>query len=216
VRLLAQPSRMLILLDTSKSMSAKVRPGVTRIRLAVQAALGTGGLLPDSSAIGLWQFAGRQASNHPYREVARVQDLGALDGPASHRDVLNAALVDSPKRLTPGGTALYDSTLSALRTVRASYDPKATNAVVVFTDGTNEYREGIDLNQFQRLAAADAKAHPRAPIVLVCVGIGPAADMAALQAMVRPMGGRAYRADTPEALRRVLFDAVAHRPRSAG
>jgi|tagenome__1003787_1003787.scaffolds.fasta_scaffold20987787_4 hypothetical protein len=212
VRLLAQPSRMLILLDTSTSMRSTVAVGLTRIRLAVQAALGTGGLLPDTSAIGLWRFAGRQAKHHPYREVARIQDLGAVDGVASHRDVVNAALADSPKRLSPGGTALYDSTLSALQTVRASYDPKATNAVVVFTDGTNAYPEGMDLKEFQRKVAADAKAHPRAPIVLVCIGIGPAADLRALQAMVKPVGGRAYRANTPGTVRTVLFDSIAHRP----
>jgi hypothetical protein len=59
--------------------------------------------------------------------------------------------------------------------------------------------------------AADAKAHPQAPIVLVCIGMGPAADMKALHAMVAPVGGRAYRADTPQALRTVLFDSIAHR-----
>ena len=211
VRLLAQPARMLIVLDTSKSMSQQVRPGVTRIRLAVQAAISAGELLPDTSAIGLWRFAGRQSKHRPYREVARIQNLGAVDGGVSHRDVVDAALIDSPRHLTPGGTALYDSTLSALRTARASYDPKATNSVVVFTDGTNEYPEGIDLREFQREVGADAKAHPQAPIVLVCIGISGTADMAALRGMVKPVGGRAYRADTPEVLRTVLFDAMAHR-----
>lgn len=61
-----------------------------------------------------------------------------------------------------------------------------------------------------------AKAHPRAPIVLVCMGMGPAADMDALHAMVAPVGGRAYRAHTPQALRTVLFDSIAHRTPHAG
>jgi hypothetical protein len=188
---------------------------VSRIQLAVQAALAAGELLPDTSAIGLWRFAGRQTTRRPYQEVARVRDLGTAEGTASHREVVKAALADSPRRLSPGGTALYDTALSALRTVRASYDPKATNAVVVFTDGANEYPQGIELREFQRRVGADAKAHPKAPIVLVCIGIGPAADMRALQAMVKPVGGRAYRADTPETLRTVLFDSVAHRPSKA-
>jgi Ca-activated chloride channel family protein len=211
VRLLAQTSRMLILLDTSLSMSREVKPGVSRIRLAVQAALGTGQLLPDTSAIGLWSFAGRQAKDQPYRELARVMELGAVDAGDSHRHVVDAALADAPKRLSPGGTALYDSTLSAMRTVRTSYDPKATNAVVVFTDGANEYSGGIDLKEFQRKVAADAKAHPRAPILLVCIGIGPAADMEALRAMVAPVGGRAYRAESTEAVRTLLLESMAHR-----
>jgi hypothetical protein len=197
-------------------MSQEVKPGISRIRLAVQAALGTGGLLPDTSAIGLWRFAGQQTTRQPYRELARVLDLGAVDGAVSHRDVVNAALTDAPKRLSPGGTALYDTTLAAWRRVRSSYDAKATNAVVVFTDGANEYADGIDLKEFRRKVAADAKAHPREPIVLVCIGMGPAADMRALQAMVAPVGGRAYRADTPQELRTVLFDSIAHRTPRAG
>jgi hypothetical protein len=207
---------MLILLDSSLSMKEQVTPGVTRIQLAVKAALDAGGLLPDTSAIGLWSFAGQQAQHHPYREVARVLDLGAPDGARSHRDVVYGALADAPKHLSPGGTALYDTTLAAVRAVRASYDPKAINSVVVFTDGANEYPEGIDLQEFRRKVTADAKAHPQAPIVLVCIGIGPAADMQALHAMVAPVGGRAYRAETPDELQTALFDSIAHRTRPPG
>ncbi len=211
VRLQALPSRMLILMDTSRSMVKRVRPGLSRARLAVQAAIGAGRLLPDDSAIGLWRFAGRQRGGRPYQEVARVDDLGALDQATSHRDVVNGALARLPRQLTAGGTALYDSTLAAVKSVRASYDPNATNAVVVFTDGANDYDAGIRLREFQAKVRADAQAHPREPIVLVMIGIGPQADLRALKAMTAPMGGRTYRADTPEALRTVLFDAIAHR-----
>jgi hypothetical protein len=211
VRLLAQPTRMLILLDTSLSMGEEVKPGISRIQLAVDAAVKTGLLLPPTSAIGLWRFAGRQAKDRPYQEVAGVMDLNAVEGGRTHSEVLQAELYDLPKRLSPGGTALYDSTLAAIRRVRATYDPAAGNAVVVFTDGANDYGPRIDLREFQRRVAADAKAHPQAPIVLVGIGIGPAADMQALQAMVSPVGGRAYRADSAEAVERALFDSIARR-----
>jgi hypothetical protein len=138
-------------------------------------------------------------------------DLGAVNQGRTHSDVMRAALSDAPRHLSPGGTALYDSTLAAVRSMRATYDPAAANAVVVFTDGTNDYAQGIDLRTFQRMVTADAKAHPQAPIVLVGIGIGPSADMQALQAMVSPVGGRAYRADTPEAVQRALFDSIARR-----
>jgi hypothetical protein len=210
VRLQAVPSRMLILMDASRSMVAKVAPGLSRARLASQAAIGAGEFLPDDSAIGLWRFAGRQRSGRPYQEEAGVEKLGELDGAARHREVVNGALARLPRQLTSGGTALYDTTLAAVRSMRASYDPKATNAVVVFTDGANDY-DGISLRQFQAKVRADALAHPRAPIVLVTIGIGPQADMRALQAMTAPVGGRTYRADTPQALQTVLFDAIAHR-----
>ena len=170
-----------------------------------------GEFLPDDSAIGLWRFAGRQRAGRPYEEVARVEKLGALDQAASHRDIVKAALARLPKQLTPGGTALYDATLDAIRAMRATYDPEATNAVVVFTDGANDYSRGISLRRFQEKVGADARAHPTAPIVLVTIGIGPEADQQALKAMTAPVGGRTYRADTPKALQTVLFDAIAHR-----
>jgi hypothetical protein len=197
-------------------MSQEVAPGISRIELAVKAAVETGELLPPTSAIGLWRFAGRQAKDRPYQEVARVMDLGALERGVTHSDVMKAAINDFPKRLSPGGTALYDSTLAAVRTVRATYDPRAANAVVVFTDGANDYAQGIGLREFQRLVAADAKAHPQAPIVLVGIGIGPAADMQALQAMVAPVRGRAYRADSAEAVQKALFDSIARRTSPPG
>jgi hypothetical protein len=211
VRAQALPSRMLILMDTSRSMSADVSPGLSRARLAVQAAIAAGRLLPDNSAIGLWSFAGRQRAGRPYREVAHVDTLGALDQATSHREVVNAALTRLPRQLTAGGTALYDATLAAMRSVRATYDVNATNAVVVFTDGANDYDAGIRLREFQAKVRADAQAHRGAPIVLVTIGIGPEADQRALRAMTAPVGGRTYRADTPQTLRTVLFDAIAHR-----
>ncbi|HYY11913.1 MAG TPA: VWA domain-containing protein [Kineosporiaceae bacterium] len=215
VRMQALPTRMLILMDVSRSMAQPVRPGLSRSRLAVQAALGAGRLLPDASAIGLWRFAGRQPQGRPYDEVAPVAELGSLNGGSSHRDVVNSSLSRLPLGLTAGGTALYDSTLAAVRQLRKSYDPSATNAVVVFTDGANDYPSGIDLRTFQAAVRADARAHPRQPIVLVVIGIGPAADMTALRAMAAPVGGRAYRADDARALRNVLFDAIAHRTPNA-
>jgi hypothetical protein len=143
--------------------------------------------------------------------VAHVDTLGALDQATSHREVVNAALTRLPRQLTAGGTALYDATLAAMRSVRATYDVNATNAVVVFTDGANDYDAGIRLREFQAKVRADAQAHRGAPIVLVTIGIGPEADQRALRAMTAPVGGRTYRADTPQTLRTVLFDAIAHR-----
>lgn len=211
VRVQAIPTRMLILMDASRSMAQPVQPGLSRSRLASQAAKGAGRLLPDNSAIGLWAFAGNQTKRRPYWEVARIDELGAPDGGKPHRAVINDALKEMPFNLSAGGTALYDTTLAAVRTVRESYDPNATNAVVIFTDGANDYPDGISLSDFQQAVRADAKEHPKQPIVLVAIGIGPEADSKALAAMTAPVGGRSYRADTPEALRTVLFDSIAHR-----
>ena len=215
VRAQAVPSRLLILMDVSGSMGLRVRPGLSRGRLASSAALSAGRLLPDDSTIGLWKFAGRQAQGRSYAEVAPIDELGAVRDGESHRVVVNRELAKLPRQLSSGGTALYEATLEAVNAVRQSYDPAANNAVVVFTDGANEFPDGITLEQFQQAVRTDAKAHPDRPITLVLIGIGPSADMKSLQAMAAPVGGRAYKADSPAALRLVLFDAIANRAGSA-
>jgi hypothetical protein len=195
---------------------------LSRIRLAATAALDVGRLLPGGSAVGLWTFAGRQRDGRTYQEVATLDDLTAPDhlvpGDLNriHRDVLQRGLESLPRMLAPGGTALYDTALAALREARAEYDPQAINAVAVITDGANDYDRGITLQQFEEAARKDARAHPDQAVRLIAVGIGPQADMAALNAMCRAAGGAAYRADTVESLQQVLFDSIAKRPIQRG
>lgn len=218
LRTLALPTRLLTVVDVSLSMNQPAQPGISRIRLAAGAALGVGPLLPDGSAIGLWTFAGRQDHRQPYRQTARLDYLGAPDHVVpgdhnrTHRDAVEADLKRLPAQVSRGGTALYDTTLAALGQAREKYDPQANNAVVVFTDGANDYDAGITLRQFQQAARKDAETHPNQVVLLIAIGISSQADMAALKAMCDAAGGRAYRADTVESLRTVLFDAIAHRP----
>lgn len=216
IRTVAVPSRLLVVVDVSASMAQPVRPGLSRARLAATAAIRAGDLLPDRSAIGLWKFAGRQKGGKPYSRVLDIAPLSVVSTTngveRTQRDKVNAGLAALPKQLTSGGTALYDTALAALRETRANYDPQANNAVVLFTDGTDDYKGGMSLARFRRMAAADAAAHPDQPVLLIAIGIGPSADVTALRAMTAAAGGRAYRANSVTELQTVLFDAVAHRP----
>lgn len=218
VRTLALPSRLLVTMDTSLSMLQPVRPGLSRARLAASAAIGAGRLLPDLSAIGLWSFAGVQPDGPPYQVIEKIDALSAVDRvgadgkDVTHRDAVNAALASLPRRLAPGGTALYDTALAALRNARKNYDPQANNAVVLFTDGANDFARGISLTSFVKQVKADVAAHPQQGVLLIAIGIGPDADMAALRTMCKAAGGRAYQANSVAALQTVLFDAIAHRP----
>jgi Ca-activated chloride channel family protein len=215
VRARATPSRLLTLIDVSLSMRIPVRPGYSRARLAVQAAIGAGKLLPDDSAIGLWTFAGRHGDKS-YTELAPIDLLSASDHGTTHRKFVNAKLADLPRHLEGGGTSLYASTLAAIGEMRSSYDRTATNAVVVFTDGANDYAGGIDLQHFISEAKADRAAHPSRPLTLVVIGIGPDADMTSLKAMAGAVNGLAYHADDAQTLRTVVFDAIAKRTRTQG
>jgi hypothetical protein len=217
VRTLAVPSRLLVAMDTSLSMKRPVRGAPSRAQLAATAAIGAGKLLADRSAIGLWSFAGTQSGGRPYRVLAAIEALSAVDAVSlrgnhrTHQDNVNFAITLLPRRLSGGGAALYDTALAALRIVRGKYDPRAKSSVVLFTDGANDFPAGISLSTFVRAAKADAAADPERAVRLIAIGIGPDADMKALRAMCQAAGGRAYRVDSAAEMQSALFDAVAHR-----
>ncbi|WP_235928110.1 substrate-binding domain-containing protein [Goekera deserti] len=210
---LATPSRLLAVVDVSTSMSAAAGDG-SRATLARDAAKSALTLFPDSAAIGLWVFAAElqgpaDGAEVDWLELVPQRTLDAdVDG-RPQRAVLSAALDTVPDRLTGGGTGLYDTTLAAVRASRASYDPTAVNTVVVVTDGTNEDSAGIQLDEL--LQTLTAEADPQRPVEVVAVGLGPDADLDALEQVAGATGGGAYSAVDPEDLQTVLFDALANR-----
>ncbi len=204
------PSRILTVMDVSLSMRTLV-PGTqfTRVALAGQAAVSAGDLLSDRSSAGLWVFALALDGTLPYQQLSPLAPLGASENGVPHRTRLDKELAGLSSHLSGGGTALYATTLAAMRAMQAGYDPSAVNSVVLFTDGTNENDPSTTLDQ---VVTELKKLHdPKKPVRLIAIGIGPTADLPALQEMVAPTGGKAYRATTADELRTVLFDSLARR-----
>ena len=209
---LAAPSRILAVIDVSVSMRSTVAgTGLSRVELAGKAATAAGELLTDSSSVGLWAFALNLDGAKPYRELVPVRPLGEQEGSSTHRQTIYTELARLDSRITGGGTGLYETALAAVRAQRASFDPRAVNTVVLFTDGSNENDSRVSLDQLVQALTLDAAAAPGRPVRLVGIGLGAAANLEALRTMVAPTGGAAYRADSPAALQKVLFDALARR-----
>jgi Mg-chelatase subunit ChlD len=97
--------------------------------------------------------------------------------------------------------------------MRKAYDPDAFNTVVLFTDGRNEDADGPSLASTLAQLTRDAKANPGQRVQIVGIAMGPDADLEALEELADATGGEAYRANSPEALQTVLFDALANRVR---
>ena len=207
---LARPSRMLVLIDTSLSMVAQLPSGVTRIQLAAAAADAGADLLPNAASVGLWSFAFEIDGSKDYRELLPLQPLGSVgsDG-VGQRAALDRVEARLPSQLTPGGTGLYDSVLAGVREVQRSYDPRAVNSVIVFTDGANEDSGGISRQRL--LATLRSEANAKRPVPVFALGIGPDADLAALRAMTEPTGGRAYAVGTPAEVQAALYDGLNRR-----
>jgi hypothetical protein len=196
IEIVSRPSRILAVIDVSQSMSAPVPRGTTRIRLAAVVATSAADAVANTSSGGMWIFARGLRGGQDWRQISPVEPLGATDaGGRSHRDTLKAAISRLPDLLAGGGTGLYDTTLAAVRSVRAAYDPSAINAVAIFTDGANEKTGGLSLDRL--ISTLRAEADPRRPVLVFGVGVGPDADLTALLAIADATDGQAFRVASP-------------------
>jgi Ca-activated chloride channel family protein len=206
---LVRPSHIMVVVDVSLSMASLIGGRVTRAQLAGQAAIGAGNLLSDASSVGLWVFSRDLTPGVHYRQLDALAPLGSKEGTQTHRDAVDAHLANLTADLGGDGTALYSTSLAAMKIATREYDPSAVNSVVLFTDGVNDDQGGISLTQL--VTQLKGLADPQKPVRLIAIGIGPDADLTVLKQMVAPSSGDAYVATSPDQLKTILFDALAHR-----
>lgn len=209
VTALSAPSRFLTVFDLSPSMAAPAGNGQTRIEFAATAAMLAGELLTDRAQVGLWGFSRDLSGKRDVIEIQPIAELGGTNGRGSHRDALYASMRASSQRLGGNGTALFTAAVAGMTEMKEQYDPRAGNAVVLFTDGENEDPGGPGLKK--TLAALAALYDPQRPVRLVCIGIGSGVDMKELQSMAQEAGGQAFLAKDPRQLPQVLFDVMNRR-----
>ncbi len=203
---LTRPARVLMVIDASVSMRAMAGNG-TRATVARDATKSSMALFSDTATVGLWFFAiGMGGGSQDFTEVVPFRPMTADAGGVSQREALLAGADTLTERLTMGGTGLNDTVLDAVRTVRDSYVPDATNSVVVLTDGKNDDPNGIGIDEL--LATLATEADPARPVRVATVGIGEDTDAADLKRIAEATGGRSYVTDRPEDFQSVLFDAL--------
>jgi hypothetical protein len=206
---LTVPARSIAVVDVSGSMDFTDGNGRSRIGLAIGAAEGALKLYPDNAQIGLWAFSvGLGGGSRDYRDLVPVRRLDAGVGGGTQREALGRALRTLP-RLTAGGTGLYDTTLAAIRTLQAQYDPSAVNTVILLTDGRNDDPGSLSLRQL--LDAIERERDPARPVSLIAIGMGPDADAGALARIAGATGGRSYVTRDPAEIGRVFVDAMLSR-----
>jgi Ca-activated chloride channel homolog len=205
VEALAKPSRILTVMDVSLSMRAKLDDGISRIQLAGAAARLGVNLLPDSGSVGVWVFAGRMGNGKDYRVLGEVRPLGSRDANGeSQRNLLTRLSSTIEDYLSGGGTALYDTTIAAMREMHRNYDSKAVNAIILLSDGGDFDRNGASLDEvvaeIQKLNKGKRK------VAIYTAGLGADADYAALREIANASGGYTYRIDTALSGQRALLD----------
>lgn len=177
---------VLIVVDVSGSMSA-IAPGTNSslIRLVAQGCLTVGGLLPEDSRVGLWEFGSNLDKPRDYKVLLPTAPLSTTQ---------HAALTTAASGLTAlnTGTGLYDTLLAAYRSAVAEYHPGTPNQVVLFTDGRNEDDPG-SITLTQLVAGLRAATDPRRPVSIAVAAFGTQPQAGALAAALAPLKAKVLR-----------------------
>jgi Ca-activated chloride channel family protein len=200
-------SRTLVVIDVSGSMTASAGNGQSRIELARDASLAALGLFPDGTEIGLWAFSTAKAPPNGWVELVPIGPMTDPLAGGSRRQAASAAIRSLPTHIG-GGTALNETALAATRTVRASYQPRKVNSVVLLTDGRNE-EPGINTATLVRILKEEID--PERPVPIIAIGIGPDVDFDALRQITATTSGKAYLAKEPADMGGVFLDALIQR-----
>ncbi|MCX4390234.1 substrate-binding and VWA domain-containing protein [Micromonospora peucetia] len=180
---LRKKANILVAVDTSGSMNAKIGD-LTRFQVATRAAVKGFGLLNSEDKVALWSFSSEtgQRPKSPYSEEVR---LSAFKPEVLTKEINNLHV--------EGGTALYATVRAAHRHMLDRYDQSRINAVVVLTDGTNEYNKDNNLARLLKDVALD----PERPIKIFCVAFDERSDFATLDRIAKASAGKAFDARDP-------------------
>jgi Ca-activated chloride channel family protein len=190
---LRKRARVLLVLDVSGSMGEAVgSEGASKLDLAKRAAAASVDLLAPDDQVSLWVFSTGQDGAKPYRELVPF-------GPASAQGPLVKAQIGD---LVPsGGTGLYATVRAASASVAAAFDVARINAVVVLTDGRNEFPADNSIDSLTRaLTSEDADRTVR----VFPIAYGDGADLGELTRIADASRAAAYDASDPASIDKVL------------
>lgn len=197
---LRKKANLVFVLDVSGSMGQSV-PGAgnTRLDLAKQAAEEGLGLLGAEDTLSVWTFSTpRGTETDPFRVVVPPGQVGAS------RDQVRRVV----QGLEPGGgTALYATTRAAVAQVQQTFDPTRINAVVLLTDGVNEYPADNDLAGL--VSSLDTEDTSRAVRVFP-IAYGEDADLDVLTRIARATRAASYDAGDEASIRRVMTNVISN------
>jgi Ca-activated chloride channel family protein len=197
---LRKRANVLIVLDTSGSMGDPVAgTGSNRLDLARAAAAQAIDRLAPDDILTLWAFSTPlDKSTTPYRVLVPAGRVG---------DVRDSYLRQVDALYAEGGTALYATTRQAVKSVQQSFDPAKINAVVLLTDGRNEYPPDNSLDSLVKdLHTEDASRQVR----VFPIAYGADADLDSLKRIADATDGRAYDASNPKSINDVLINVISN------
>jgi Ca-activated chloride channel family protein len=195
---LRKRAQVLLVLDVSGSMSESVSGGGSKLDLAKRAAQSALTQFAPDDEVGLWTFStGASLQDTPYQEKVPIGPLKSTGG------ALKSAIGElSPK----GGTALYATARAAYDHMLAWADQSKINAIVLLTDGKNEFPPDNDLDGLTRKLSSSQELRVR----VFPIGYGDSADLGALGKIAAASEGKAYDATDPASIDNVLTAVVSN------
>ncbi|MEU0570188.1 substrate-binding and VWA domain-containing protein [Nonomuraea sp. NPDC005983] len=204
---LAPPTNILVLADTSKHMAEPLK-GTTRVAVALDAAKIGLQLFPDSTHMGLWEFADGLGGAKGYRELV---GLGPINEPETGQLVrrgrlnqLTTTISAHPDR----SSSLYDAILGGFREVSSDYREEMNNTLLVITAGQDDGR-GLKLPQL--LDELHHEWNPNKPVQIVVIAFGAGVDRDSLSAITLATNGSLHVAQQPGEIIDVFLAALARR-----
>ncbi|MCA2225580.1 substrate-binding and VWA domain-containing protein [Nonomuraea aurantiaca] len=203
---LAPPTNILVLADTSKHMAEKLK-NTTRLGVSLAAAKIGLRLFPDTTHMGMWEFADGLGQAKGYQQ--RVS-LGPINRPESGQlvrrsvlDQLTSTIAAHPDR----DSSLYDAILGGFHEVAGKYREEMNNTLLVITAGKDDGR-GIKLPQL--ISKLREEWDPNKPIQIVIIAFGNA-DRASLSDITSVTNGSLHIAQQPDEIIDVFLAALARR-----
>jgi len=194
-----------MVLDTSGSMGADVPDaGATKLDLAKQAVSESLGLMAPNGELGLWTFSTGQGEPDaqgrvaPWRQAVPVGPVKANLAPI--RGAIDGLVAD-------GGTGLYATLRAAQQAMLKDLDPSKINAIVLLTDGKNEYPADTDLDGLLRQLQGESV---DTTVRVFPIAYGADADLATLRKIAEASSGAAYDAKDPASLQKVLVSVISN------
>ncbi len=178
-------ARVLMVLDVSGSMSG------AKLELMKRASIDALDLFADDDDVGVWIFS----SGH--QELVPIGPLGP------QKELLRTRLAGLS---VSGGTALYTTTLDAVRALSRVADARRINAVMLLTDGQNSDAN----NDLEALVRALDPATRENGIRVFTIGYGADFDKKVLQRIAEATRAASYDASDQSSIGRVFKEVVSN------
>lgn len=191
----AKRSSLMLVLDTSGSMGGRLPNGMRKIDILLQEITSSWDVWPNGMSNGLMIFNAKNGSN-----AVNIQTIVPLQPDTT------VAWQKTQQQLKPmlgavpvgGGTPLYEAIVDGWKYNTEHYQAGKENDLIVITDGSNQDSNSKVTVQ-QTITALSAK-DPSKPIKAYFVGLGPSADMSALQQIATGTGQTALKVSDPTQL----------------